>query len=163
MKRNTFFSFQYIPDNWRVSQVRQMGAIDGNEAVSDNDWEKVKGGGDQAIKNWITDQMNGRTCAVILVGKDTANRKWINHEISEAWRLKKGVVAISIHNLKGSDGKQSSAGSNPLDFVTIDGKKLSTLAKLYSPPSISTECYAHIKNNLAKWVEEAIALRAKYS
>nr|WP_304441087.1 TIR domain-containing protein [Ignatzschineria sp. F8392] len=29
--------------------------------------------------------MKGRTCTVILAGKNTANRKWINHEIVESW------------------------------------------------------------------------------
>ena len=33
------------------------------------------------IKEWIADQMKGRTCTVILAGANTANRKWINHEI----------------------------------------------------------------------------------
>lgn len=161
MKRNSFFSFHYIPDNWRASQVRQMGAIDGNPPVSDNDWEKVKGGGEQAIKNWISGQMTGKTCIVVLAGKEAANRKWINHEISEGWRLGKGVLAVAIHNLKDSSGSQTSAGSNPLEYVTAGGKKLSTLAKFYSPPSTSTACYSHIKDNLAAWVEEAITIRAK--
>ena len=42
MKRQVFFSFHYKPDNWRASQVREMGTIEGNSAVSDNDWETAR-------------------------------------------------------------------------------------------------------------------------
>ena len=38
-KRGTFFSFHYKPDNWRAAQVRNMGVVEGNSPVSDNDWE----------------------------------------------------------------------------------------------------------------------------
>ena len=85
MAKKVFFSFHYQPDNWRVSQVRNIGVIEGNQPAKDNDWETVVGGGDTQIKKWISDQMVGRTCTVILAGKDTANRKWINHEIVESW------------------------------------------------------------------------------
>ena len=56
----------------------------GNKPVSDNDWETVTGGGDAAIKKWIKGQVNGKSCAVVLAGSATANRKWINHEIGKA-------------------------------------------------------------------------------
>lgn len=31
MARKVFFSFHYQPDNWRVSQVRNIGVIEGNQ------------------------------------------------------------------------------------------------------------------------------------
>ena len=40
-KRRTFFSFHYKPDNWRAAKVRNMGVVEGNSPVSDNDWETV--------------------------------------------------------------------------------------------------------------------------
>ena len=100
MARKCFYSFYYQPDNARASQVRNIGVIEGNASVSDNDWEKVTQGGDDAIKKWIAGQMYGRTCAVVLVGTNTANRKWINHEIVKAWDDGPGVVGIHIHGLK---------------------------------------------------------------
>ena len=45
MARRTFYSFHHKPDNWRASQVRNMGVIEGNRPVSDNDWEQIKKGG----------------------------------------------------------------------------------------------------------------------
>jgi hypothetical protein len=113
--RNTHF--QYKPDNWRASQVRNIGAIDGNRPVSDNDWETITKGGDKAIQKWIDGQIDGKSCAVVLIGTNTAGRKWINYEINKAWDEKKGVCGIYIHNLQDKDEKQSSKGSNPFDYV----------------------------------------------
>src|SRR5947209_3168863 len=103
MARKVFFSFHYKPDNWRASQVRNMGLVEGNVPVSDNDWETVTRGGDNAIKKWIDDQLKGRSCAVVLVGANTAGRKWINYEITESWNSGKGLLGIHIHNLRDND------------------------------------------------------------
>jgi len=56
-KRQVFYSFHYKPDSWRVSQVRNIGTIEGNKPAPDNDWETVTKSGDDAIKKWIEDQM----------------------------------------------------------------------------------------------------------
>ncbi len=165
MARSTFFSFHYKPDNWRASQVRNIGAVEGNKPCSDNDWEKVTKEGDDAIKKWIADQMNGRSCSIVLIGSATAGRKWINHEITKTWNDKKGIVGIYVHNLQDSDKKQSTKGANPFEGITVgeDKKKLSTIVKAYDPPySTSTSVYDHIKSNLAAWVEEAVKIRQDF-
>ena len=162
MARKCFYSFHYIPDNWRVSKIRNIGTVEGNKPASDNDWEKVTGGGDKKIKEWITGQMKGRTCAVILAGSNTANRKWINYEIKESWDDGMGVVVIHIHNLTNVLGKQSSKGTNPLYYVTHEptGKRLSVIASAYDPPrSTSKGVYSYISDHIEDWVEEAIQIR----
>ena len=85
MARRTFYSFHYKPDNWRAAQVRNMGVVEGNVPVSDNDWEKVTKRGDKAIQDWIQDQLKGRSCTIVLIGEKTAGRKWIKYEIRESW------------------------------------------------------------------------------
>lgn len=50
MPKKVFFSFHYKLDNWRVGQIRNIGAIEGSPAATDNDWETVKKGGDAAIQ-----------------------------------------------------------------------------------------------------------------
>lgn len=160
-KRNCFYSFHYIPDNWRAATVRNIGAIDGNSPTSDNNWETVKKGGDAAIKKWIADEMYGKSCIVVLVGSDTADRKWINHEIVKGWDDGKGVVGIYIHGLKDSEGNTSTKGDNPFDYIKYGdtGKKLSTIVKCYNPTgSTSQEKYNWIKEHLANAVEEAITI-----
>ena len=67
--------------------------------MSDNDWETVKSGGKTAIKKWIADQMHGRSCTVVLVGSNTADRPLVKYEIIESWNDKMGVVGIHIHRV----------------------------------------------------------------
>jgi len=160
MARKVFTSFHYIPDNWRASQVRNMGKIEGNSIATSNKWEEVTNGGNSAIEKWIDDNMKGKSCVVVYVGENTAGRKWIKHEIEKAWNENRGIVGIHVHNLKDSAGNQASKGKNPFDDFKVGDKKLSSIVKCYDPPySISTNVYNHIENNIADWIEEAIEIR----
>lgn len=164
MARRTFYSFHYKPDNWRASQVRNMGVVDGNRPCSDNDWETITKGGDDKIKKWIADQLDGKSCVIVLIGANTAGRKWINHEIVKGWDDGKGVVGVHVHNLLDSDTKQATKGANPFASIKYGntGKMLSSIAKVYDPPyTTSTNVYDYIKKHLGDWVEEAVTIRAK--
>ncbi|MGU3375089.1 TIR domain-containing protein [Chryseobacterium sp. M5A1_1a] len=163
MTRKVFTSFHYVPDNWRASQVRSIGKIEGNPAVTANKWEEVTNGGDKAIEKWINDNMYGKSCVVLLVGANTANRKWIDYEIKKAWSDGKGIVGIHVHNLLDSNSNQSSKGKNPFAGFNLDGVPLSEIVKCYDPPySISTKVYNHIRENIEDWIEEAITIRNRY-
>ena len=162
MPRRIFYSFHYKPDVTRVSQVRNIGALESNKPASDNDWETVLSGKDIAIKRWITSQMKGRSCTVVLVGEDTADRKWINHEIIKSWDEGMGVVGIHIHGLKNINGRTANKGKNPFECIGYGktGKKLSSIVKCYNPVgSNSKERYAWITKYLEDAIEEAINIR----
>ena len=165
MARRAFYSFHYKPDNWRAGQVRNIGVVEGNQPCSDNDWEAVTKKGDNAIQEWIDGQLSGRSCSIVLIGAATAGRKWIKYEIRKTWEDGKGLVGIYVHNLKDSDGDQSSKGKNPFAAFTVgsDKEDMSDIVKVYDPPySTSTYVYDHIKSNLEDWVEEAISIRDKH-
>jgi hypothetical protein len=163
MARKVFHSFHFKPDSHRVSQVRNMGVIEGQTVLSGNEWEKVKKQGDKAVEDWIAEHMKGRSCVVVLIGAQTAGRKWVKHEIIKAWNDKRGVVGVHIHGLKNLAGAQATKGSNPFTSITVGGKTLSTIVKTYDTPySASTNVYKHIQDNLDSWVEEAIEIRGKY-
>ncbi|MGY8630360.1 TIR domain-containing protein [Nitrosomonas europaea] len=164
MARKCFYSFHYQPDNWRASTVRQIGAIEGNQPAKDNDWESIASGAnqDEKIKRWIAEQMQGRTCTIVLVGTSTANRKWINHEIVKSWNDGLGVVGIRIHGLKDRNGNTSAMGKNPFDHITHGPSKkpLSSLVKCYNPAgATSQDRYAWIAQHLENAVAEAIRIR----
>ena len=162
MARRVFYSFHYQPDNWRASQVRNIGVIEGNRPATDNDWEAVKGGGDVAIRRWIAGQMHNRSCTVVLVGADTANRKWINYEIAKSWNDRMDVVGIRIHGLENREGHISFEGSNPFDYIEYGNERLSSIVKCYNPSGRSSrERYRWISEHLANAVEEAIDIRAR--
>ena len=147
-------------------QVRNIGVVEGNQSASDNDWEAIKEEGNDAIKEWIDFQMKDRSCAVVLIGTNTASRRFVKYEIESAWNSGKGVVGIYIHNLKNSNGQQATKGTNPFTSFTMkkDDSRLSDHVKVYDPPfSASTYVYEHISDNLKDWIEEAIDIRNNFS
>jgi hypothetical protein len=163
MARKVFYSFHYKPDSWRASKVRNIGAIEDNQPASDNAWETITQGGNAAIEKWIKEQMKGRTCTVVLIGQNTAGRKWINHEIRQSWNLGMGLLGIHIHNLTDYNDEQSRKGANPFDDFNVNGKSLSSIVKTYNPNyQISKNVRNCIAENLEDWIEEAIKIRAKY-
>lgn len=162
-KRQVFYSFHYQPDAWRVAQVRNIGAIEGNRPAPDNDWETISRTGDDAIKKWIKEQMKYRSCTVVLVGQNTAKRKWIDHEIIESWKAGMGVVGIYIHGLKNNDGYIANQGSNPFEHLSFGDDKFSNIVKCYNPAgNNSKERYDWIATYLSDAVEEAVNIRKKY-
>ncbi|MDR3257075.1 MAG: TIR domain-containing protein [Endomicrobium sp.] len=171
IKRRVFYSFHYEKDVMRASQIRNIGIIEGNSPVSDNDWEEVKRGGDMAIKRWIDNNMNGCSCLIVLIGEETANRKWVRYEIEKAWNDGKGVMGIHIHNIKCPRQGRSRQGKNPfLDFylgssnkISTDfflGQQLSNIVPCHNP--YLSDAYNDIKDNLNSWVNSAIQIRERY-
>jgi hypothetical protein len=166
MARRAFYSFHYKADSQRASQIRNMGVVEGNKPATDNDWEAITKKGDEAIKDWINGQLDGKSCTIVLIGANTAGRKWVNYEIEESWNGKKGVLGIYVHNLKNLEGTQSAKGSNPFDgFTVCEGKKrLSSVVKTYDPPYMdSKQVYAYIQKNLADWIEDAVSIRENFT
>lgn len=157
MKRQIFYSFHFKNDVMRVQQIRNIGTLEDNEPVSPNDWEEIKRKGDASIKKWIDENMKYRSCVVVLIGSETANRPWVKYEIEKAWNDKKGLFGIYIHNLNCPRNGKSAKGVNPFESVFDNGTKLSSVIKCYDPNSY--DAYNDIRNNLEKWVETAIAQR----
>jgi len=145
-----------------VSQIRSIGQIEDNKPASDNKWEEVKKKGNKAIQDWIDSNLKNRTCTIVLVGENTAKRKWIDYEIEKSWKDRMGVVGIHIHNLKNSKREKSKKGTNPFEHLNLDNRKrkLSSVVKCYNPNS--QDAYNDIKENLSNWIEEAIKIRKNY-
>jgi hypothetical protein len=146
-----------------ASKVRNIGAIEGNQPAKDNDWESIVRGKDPAIEKWIKDQMKGRTCTVVLIGQETARRKWIDYEIIESWKQGLGVVGVHIHNLTNQNDQQSGKGANPFSHLTLGDKNFGNVVKTYDPPySTSSTVYYYIAANLETWIDEAVRIRNAY-
>jgi len=141
-----------------------MGKVEGNKPISDNDWEAiVNRGRDETIQNWIDEQLKYKSCTIVLVGKETANRKWIKYEIKKSWEIGNAVLGIHVHNLKDSDSKKSLKGKNPFCDPEVDKENFSKIVKCYDPPyTISNDVYAYIKDNISDWVEVALEIRKNF-
>ena len=94
MARRVFHSFHYQRDARRVQQVKQMGVLEGQPLLSSNRWEAIKRGGEAEIKKWISQEMAGKSCLVVLIGSQTAGRKWVKYEIKKAWNDGAGVMGV---------------------------------------------------------------------
>lgn len=179
IKRQVFFSFHYGEDVWRASQVRNMGVVEGQRLFSDNSWEKVRYKDDQSIKKWIDNEMQMRSCLVVLIGSQTYSRKWVQYEIQQAWKLGKGIVGIYVHNLEDSSGQQTTKGKNPFDGFCIDKTfnyiaarsipaddneiPLELICEAYDPHWLtSTNVYNDIKEHIHDLIEKAIRIRNMY-
>lgn len=154
MKRQVFYSFHFDNDVMRVQQIRNIGVVEGNKPVAPNNWEQIKRS-EYAVKKWIDDNMKYKSCVVVLVGSETASRKWVDYEIRKAWNEGKGIFGVYIHNLKDPRTGTCRKGANPFDNVLLkNGQKLSSLVPCYDPNS--WDAYNDIARNLEGWVEKAI-------
>ncbi len=168
IKRRVFYSFHYENDFWRAATVRNIGAVEGNRPATDNEWEKVKMGGDQAIERWIDEQMKHRSCTLVLVGSHTAGRRWIDYEIKKSWSEGMGLAGIHIHGLQDQAGRLTSWGRNPFAHFTVTDRnghvrRLSNVVACVNPPGIhSQERYGWIRKRLSAIVEQAIRTRSEW-
>lgn len=156
MARRSFFSFHYQNDIWRASQVRNSWVTQDRETAGfwdAADWEKVKRGGDEAIKRWIENQLDETSVTVVLIGSHTSERKYVKYEIMRSYERQNGLLGIRIHRLKDRDGRTSTIGRNPFEdfYVENNGRRtyLSDMWPIYD--WVSDNGYI----NFADWVERA--------
>ena len=98
-----FFSFKYESDVSRAMVVRNSWVTQGREAagfVDAVDFEEVKKGGDEAIRRWIDDQLDGTSVTVVLVGSDTCTSKYVKYEIDQSIAKGNGLLGIDISKIK---------------------------------------------------------------
>jgi hypothetical protein len=122
MPRQTFFSFRYNKDNWRASIVRNSWVTQERKAsgfFDSAEWEEVKKKTDTAIGDWIDGQLKGTSVTVILIGEDTAGKKWIDFEITSSHKKGNGILGIYVHKIKDSKGNTTAKGNNPFNNFTF--------------------------------------------
>ncbi len=155
--RTVFYSFYFERDVWRAARLRRIGEVAGNPQEPDSRWAVVQRGGDEAVRDWIDEQMAGMSCLVVLIGDSTAGRRWVDYEIRKSWELGKGILGVHVHNVADLAGQLTTRGTSPFAGIVIDGVRLADTVKTYDPPgTTSDEVYTHIATHLAGWVEEAI-------
>ncbi|MDO5084625.1 MAG: TIR domain-containing protein [Arachnia propionica] len=157
MAKSVFYSFHYDRDAWRVQQIIQMGALEGQPILKAQEWEEVKRKGDAAIKKWIADQMAYKSAVVVLIGAQTANRPWVLHEISHAWKNRKPLVGIRIHGLADRSHNTDSYGDNPFSKLSFEnGGTIADYVPVHNPSGLNSQAiYADIKTNITTWVGNA--------
>ena len=110
MARRVFFSFKYKEDVSRAMVVRNSWVAQGKEAagfIDAADFEKLENQGDNAIRNWIDEQLEGTSVTVVLVGEKTCSSRWIKYEIEKSIENGKGLLGIDISKIKDLQGNTS--------------------------------------------------------
>lgn len=146
MAHRTFFSFHYERDVQRSSVVRNSSKLKPQitpEWIDASLWEEAKKKSDDAIEKLIADALKATTVTAVLIGTETASRRWIKYEIQKSVDRGNVLFGIYIHNIKDFDGKTAVKGTNPLpagtptyDWINDDGYM-----------------------NLGKWVDDAYDAR----
>lgn len=157
MAKSVFYSFHYDRDAWRVQQVLHIGSLEGQEILNSQEWEAVQRQGDQAIEKWIDEQMAYKKAVVVLVGAQTAGRRWVQHEIAKAWNEKRPLVGIRVHGLADRAGNTDSAGADPFAKVALKGGgTVADYVTLHDPAGTDSKgVYATIAENIESWVDGA--------
>ena len=123
MSRKVFFSFHYERDVWRANVVRNSWVPKGNYIkagfIDSAEFEKIKKKGDQAIKKWIDEQLEGTSVTVVLIGAETYSRKWVRYEIIKSFDRGNGLLGVYIHNIKDLNRERDLIGPNPFDYVGV--------------------------------------------
>jgi hypothetical protein len=115
LAKTVFYSFHYDRDVHRVQLVRNINALEGQPLLNSQKWEEVRRRGDQAIENWIGEQMKWKKAVIVLAGKETAGRKWVDYEINKAWQDKKPLLGVRIHGLASLNSGADTAGPSPFN------------------------------------------------
>lgn len=123
MARRVFFSFHYDNDIWRANQVRNSNVVAGTEVAGffdHSEYQEAKKNGDEGIRRMILKHLENTSVTVVLIGTNTAYRRWVRYEIDQSIARKNGLLAVYIHHLKDQNGESSSRGPKPIVPSDID-------------------------------------------
>lgn len=122
MARKTFFSFHYKPDVQRAQVVRKSQFFkDHGEAgfYDASAFEKTKNEDPAELKRFLREEMQGTSVICVLIGAETASRRWVRFEVLQALCDGRGLTGIRVHSIAGFDGKTTMAGENPFDLLGV--------------------------------------------
>ena len=141
MARKVFFSFHYERDIWRTNVVRNSGIVEGSSAAGFHDaslWEEAKKKGDADVKKLIDKGLAGTSVTVVLIGAETASRKFVDYEIEQSIACGNGLLGIYISGIKDQKGNTDTQGSAPARLTKA-----------------GANCYYWNREKFGDWVEAA--------
>ncbi len=69
-----------------------------------SEYEEAERQGHAGIRRMILNHLENTTVTVVLIGKKTAERPWVRHEIAQSVARQNGMLGIHIYHLKDQDG-----------------------------------------------------------
>ena len=121
--RRTFFSFHYQVDVTRAHVVKNSWVTkDEREDAGFFDasvFESKQRAGDDTLRRFLTDALNGTSVTCVLIGGQTAFRKWVRYELVRSFYRGNGLFGIRIHGIRNLDRppQLGSYGEDPFDHL----------------------------------------------
>lgn len=155
MARRVFFSFHYKNDVWRANTVRNSWVTKDNDAgfIDKAEFEKIKNQGDKAVKNWIDKQLIGTSVTVVLIGRETLDRPYVQYEILESIKRGNAIIGVTIGKIKDQNRLTSTSQSK---YKLINGYWFDEVIDGFYD-YVSEDGY----NNLGMWIESAARNKRK--
>jgi hypothetical protein len=129
--RNVFFSFSFEDvRNFKVNVVRNSWLINNSEDtfIDGSIWETRKTKSPREIIRLIENGMHRTSVTAVLIGQDTANRRWVKYEIVKSFERGNGILGIHLNRIRSKNQTISAKGQNPLDRlafqISSDGRKI---------------------------------------
>ncbi|GAB7231231.1 TIR domain-containing protein [Streptococcus anginosus] len=163
MARRVFFSFHYDEDINRSMIVRNSWVTQGKEAagfIDKAEFEKIKRNGENAVCKWIDKQLEGTSITIVLIGKETLNRPFVQYEIIKSIERGNAIIGIHIHNLRDMITQRTTVKGNP---HTIIGYYNDGTPAYFD--YICDDLYDYLEDNgyynLGSWIEKAALKKGK--
>ncbi len=131
MPRYAFFSFAYEDvRNFKANVVRRSWFLNhsANTFIDGSIWETEITKSPSEIKALIEDGLYQTSVTAVLIGDNTASRRWVKYEIVKSFERGNGILGIHINRIRDKFQNISSKGLNPLDRlgfkISENGKKI---------------------------------------
>lgn len=154
--KRVYLIYHHERDQWRAAVVRnRLFSVSGiRPPQSDlSEWQELQREGERAIAEYIRSEMREASVAIVLLGSETSNRRWIDFEIVRAHEQGLGMLAIDVSGIPDASGSTAPHGGNPLTLwqgELNDGRH--PLSDIY-------RTYDWIEDdgpsNLSAWIDEA--------
>lgn len=153
--RRVFFSFHYANDVFRVDRVRTTWLASQPRFEDGSLWEKAATRDDTLLKRMIDRALEETSVTVILIGSETANRKYVAYEITQSLARGHGLLGVYIHQLPDATGHRATKGPNPLDKLTAPGTGAALSTHFDTFDWVDDDG----QRNLGRWIEAAARKR----
>ncbi|MDR3719399.1 MAG: TIR domain-containing protein [Bryobacteraceae bacterium] len=126
MARRAFFSFHYQRDVTRAHVVRNSWVTkDVREDAGFFDssvFESKKRTSEDALKQFLRDGLFNTSVTCVLIGAETAWRRWVRYELFQSAIRGNGLLGVQIHSIQNLQKQVDAAGWNPFATTGFEVK-----------------------------------------
>lgn len=155
MAKRVFFSFHYDNDIHRAERIRNSWLTHADRESAgffdSSIREKAKRTDDAALRRFIREGMRNTSVTAVLIGAETADRKWVKFEISESIDKGNGLIGVRIHRMQDLQKRTTIAGTNPFERRWTKGDHELDTWRVPVYDWVTDDGY----NNLGTWIDGA--------